>query len=113
MKKRFWIMLIVFTLLLPSLSGKASADTGPKPSVVLNFKGLEDEEYYVTLLADTQSTGPWSKSDSFRGSGDAEIWEKFNTYPADSGFFFLGFFPIAQIPIHLNGFTIHRPLLEF
>jgi len=91
-KKRFWVMLIFFILVIPGLSGNASADIGPKPSVVVDFKGLEAENYYVTLLADTKSTGPWSKSESFRGSGDEKVWGKFNTYPAGNSFFFLGYF---------------------
>ncbi len=38
----------------------ASADTGPKPSVVIDFNGLEGKTYYATLLSSVESTGPFS-----------------------------------------------------
>jgi hypothetical protein len=38
----------------------AYADTGPKPSVAVDFKGLENETYYATLLSQTASTGPFN-----------------------------------------------------
>ena len=59
-KKRILPLLICICVgfaLFPVASG---ADMGPKPSVVIDFKGLEDEDYYVTLLSKTDSTGPYS-----------------------------------------------------
>lgn len=91
MKKRFWAAAMLFVLLIFIFPVTASADTGPKPSVVVSFRGLENEKYYVTLLSDTDSTGPWSKSETFEDRyGDEKVWEKFNTYSDDDGFFFLG-----------------------
>jgi len=90
MKRRIWAVMLFFVLLIPMFTVTASADIGPKPSVTLSFKGLEDEKYYVTLLADTDSTGPWSKNGLFRDSyGDVKVWEKFKTYSDSDGFFFL------------------------
>ena len=47
-KLMFPILLLVFIFPLT-----AYADTGPKPSVVIDIKGLEDEDYYVTLLSES------------------------------------------------------------
>ncbi|HWQ76675.1 MAG TPA: hypothetical protein VN441_15320 [Syntrophomonas sp.] len=93
MKKRLWVCVLIVAILIPVLSVTALADTGPKPSVVVSFKGLEQESYSVTLLSDKDSTGPWSKSDRYETYyGDETIWEKFNTYSDADGFYFLGCF---------------------
>jgi hypothetical protein len=93
MKKRLLLVVLVVAVLLPALSGTASADMGPKPSVVVYFKGLEQEHYYVTLLSDKESTGPWSKSDTFKPwYENKEIWKKLNAYEDTDGFYFLGCF---------------------
>lgn len=93
MKKRLWVYVLIIAILVPVLSVTALADTGPKPSVVVNFKGLEQENYSVTLLSDKASTGPWSKGKEYTESyGNETIWEKFNAYPDADGFYFLGCF---------------------
>lgn len=65
---------------------------GPKPSVVIDFKGLENEKYYVTLLSEVSSTGPHSAIDEHRNNqryhkGDEgyKIWEKFASYKDKDG----------------------------
>jgi hypothetical protein len=60
----------------------------------VSFKGLENEKYFVTLLAaDIDSIGPWSKDNLYRDSyGDAKVWGKFNTYSDSDGLFFLNHF---------------------
>lgn len=76
----------------------AAADTGPKPSITVTPEGLGEEACYLTLLSQTETTGPWSKYDSFAVSrdsyGDPEadeaIWTAFNDYQDADGFFFLG-----------------------
>ncbi len=97
MKKRMFVFLICMVLLIPLLSISASADAGPKPSVVLEFKGLKNQTYYVTLLSKTSSTGPYSayngKNDKYYGSEDKRaIWEKFVAYRDTDGFYFLQYF---------------------
>lgn len=57
--KRRGAFLIAILLLLfrPAV---ASADMGPKPYVKISFCGMEDQTYYVALLAEN-GTGPWWK----------------------------------------------------
>lgn len=99
MKKKltyiFLIAMVIF-LLVPM---KAFADMGPKPSVVLNFKGLEGEKYYVTLLSETDSTGPYSilTNESYsakysEGHKDYDIWKTFISYDDPDGYYFLQYF---------------------
>ncbi len=38
----------------------AKADIGPKPSVVIDFNGLDEKTYYATLLSSEKSTDPFS-----------------------------------------------------
>ena len=50
-------------LLMVLLGTYAFADFGPKPSVVVEFTGAENQEYYVTLVArEDQLGGPYHLS---------------------------------------------------
>jgi hypothetical protein len=77
-----------------------NADTGPKPSVVISFEGLENEKYYVTLLSESPTTGPHRVYDGesnpkqfFYGEDEEKrIWQKFVSYEDEDGFYFLQFF---------------------
>lgn len=100
MKKRLFVCLLLVALLLPLLAGTVSADCGPKPSVKIAFKGLEDETYYVTLLSKAPSTGPWSWEpdityDSLNQENwftDKSAWEAFHSYADADGYYFLEYF---------------------
>lgn len=98
MKKRllaFFCIVVIMTI----MGTTVYADIGPKPSIVIDFKGLENENYYVTLLSEKPSTGPHSAlgkhSDIPRyNKEDAEynIWEKFQAYEDNDGYYFLQYF---------------------
>lgn len=98
-KKRILPLLICICVgfaLFPVASG---ADMGPKPSVVIDFKGLEDENYYVTLLSKTDSTGPYSaitKEPGYTmyesGDEDYDVFLKFAGYEDGDGYYFLQYF---------------------
>ena len=61
--KKFMTLLLCSIVVLVSFPMTARADFGPKPSVQIDFKGLEDELCYGTLLSDRESTGPSSAWD--------------------------------------------------
>ncbi len=80
----------------------AYADMGPKPSVVVTFDGLGDEECYGTLLSKSESTGPSSVWDGTEDNAmhnenerfyyldfDYDIWKAFVEYDDLDGFYFL------------------------
>ena len=90
---------VVLSLLLVCLLPLwAAADTGPKPSIEVTPLDFGEEVCYLTLLSQTETTGPWSKYESFAASrdsyGDPEadevIWTAFNDYEDADGFYFLG-----------------------
>ena len=86
-----FVLLVLAFALLPVT---AAADMGPKPSVTVDFQGLEGEVYYATLLSNVESTGPWSVGGGHSGEKtgvDGEAWESFRDYPEKDGFYFLGF----------------------
>ena len=102
MKRRFFL----FALLLALLTGTASADCGPKPSVRVAVTGLEGQECYGTLLSREPSTGPESAWDGegdqphysqdwdYYSEGEApeEIvarWQAFQNYEDTEGYYFL------------------------
>lgn len=92
MKKIKYItyMLLAFILIFTPIT--AQADIGPKPSVVIEFEGLEQEEYYVTLLSEKDSTGPWSAgNDYYDYMGDKSAFDKFCEYEDSDGYYFLSF----------------------
>ena len=98
MKRRLFCGSILALLLVCLLPLWAAADTGPKPSITVTPEGFGEDVCYLTLLSQTETTGPWSKQESFAASkdsyGDPEadeaIWTAFNDYQDAEGFFFLG-----------------------
>ncbi|MFZ7103591.1 MAG: hypothetical protein ACOWWO_13185 [Peptococcaceae bacterium] len=93
----FTVLCMIFFLTM--LPAAALADIGPKPSVVLDFAGLENERYYVTLLSEKASTGPYSAIDAYPDrqrvhpdTENYEIWEKFASYDDEDGYYFLQYF---------------------
>ncbi len=92
--KKLTCLLILAVIIVFSVPITASADTGPKPSVVINFENLGDTLCYATLLSKTPSTGPASAWD---GDEDnihlynlsRDIWQAFQDYEDFDGFYFL------------------------
>ena len=92
--KKIYRIFICFTLFLAffSMPLTANADTGPKPSVVVNFDGIDDQVYYATLLSERESTGPWSLgNDYYDYMGDESVFWKFSEYEDSDGYYFLSF----------------------
>lgn len=74
----------------------ARADMGPKPSVRIEFTGIEGETYYGTLLSKHESTGPssaWDGNPEYAacepGEEGYDIWLKFIEYQDGDGYYFL------------------------
>ncbi len=95
MKKKLFCVFVTAVLLFSLLPLAVSADTGPKPSVRVDIRGIEGE-YYVTLLSYHSSNGPmsvWNGNESyaFYHEGDAgyDIWKKFVEYKDADGYYFL------------------------
>ena len=61
MKKRWCSILTALLLLLPLAAMPASADAGPKPSVVVELTGLEGRTCWGTLLSQQEGTGPYGR----------------------------------------------------
>ena len=59
MKRKVFAFLLCFVLVM-AMPITARADMGPKPSVRIEFTGIEGETYYGTLLSKHNSTGPAS-----------------------------------------------------
>ena len=72
----------------------ASADMGPKPSVVIDFEGLSGQIYYVTLLSSVASTGPYSafRSNYYGEEKDYPAFLKFIDFEDIDGYYFLQYF---------------------
>lgn len=84
---------LLASLLLLTVSPPAFADMGPKPSVTLRLYIYNDQNYAVTLLGNTESTGPWSAPSAYGDwMGSREVWEAFQAYDAPEGYYFLGYF---------------------
>ena len=98
MKRRLFCGSILALFLVCLLPLWAAADTGPKPSITVTPEGFGEDVCYLTLLSQTETTGPWSKQESFAASkdsyGDPEadeaVWTAFNDYQDAEDFFFLG-----------------------
>lgn len=96
MKKKSAQIVVCVLLLLAVFPISARADTGPKPSVQVDFTDMTDEVYYVTLLSKEYSTGPATAYNGNPASAhyqadseDYAIWEKFVNYSDSDGYYFL------------------------
>lgn len=112
------LTLLTFVLLTPAFlrteTMKASADTGPKPSVRVTFENMGDELCYGTLLSKTPSTGParaWDGTENgkyiYEGSDEA-VWRAFTEFKDEDGFYFLQWFWRADENKALN-WTYYPP----
>lgn len=112
------LTLLTFVLLAPAFlrteTMKASADTGPKPSVRVTFENMGDELCYGTLLSKTPSTGPtraWDGTEDgkliFNGANET-VWRAFTEFKDEDGFYFLQWFRRADENKALN-WTYYPP----
>lgn len=106
------LTFLTFVLLAPAFLRtepmKASADTGPKPSVRVTFENMGDELCYGTLLSKTPSTGPaeaWDGTEDgkyFFNGADETVWRAFVEFKDEDGFYFLQWFWRADEKKTLN-----------
>lgn len=106
------LTFLTFVLLAPAFlrteTMKASADTGPKPSVSVTFENMGDELCYGTLLSKTPSTGPaeaWDGTEDgkyFFNGADETVWRAFVEFKDEDGFYFLQWFWRADEKKTLN-----------
>lgn len=112
------LIFLTFVLLAPAFlrteTMKASADTGPKPSVRVTFENMGDELCYGTLLSKTPSTGParaWDGTEDgkyiYEGADEA-VWRAFTEFKDEDGFYFLQWFWRADENKALN-WTYYPP----
>lgn len=93
MKKRIASVLLIMLLLVPLFCFSSSADTGPKPSVTVNIRGIENETYYVTLLSEEEGTGPWYVDSTYCDYyGPKDVWKAFCEYKDSDGYYFINCF---------------------
>ncbi len=94
MKRCLKRIVPVVLILSIVFSFTAFADTGPKPSVVIELVGLDGKECYGTLLSSRESYGPnraWREGEEMYAyhEDDPDIWRKFVDYKDTDGYFFL------------------------
>lgn len=94
MKEKLTQLIFVFLCLIMMFPIGISADTGPKPSVRIQFKNMDDELCYGTLLSKEESTGParaWDGEEENINLDfvDRDIWEAFVNYEDSDGYYFL------------------------
>ena len=97
MKRKLFTLLLAIVVFAGIIPLTVYADMGPKPSVNLQFDGLENQLYYITLLSKAESTGPYTAGvyhtppDDYQGT-DAAAWAAFTQYQDADGFYFLQHF---------------------
>ena len=95
MKRKMFALLMCLVIVM-AMPITARADIGPKPSVRIEFTGIEGETYYGTLLSKHESTGPasaWNGNPEYAhyepGEEGYDIWLKFVEYQDSDGYYFL------------------------
>jgi len=87
-----WLACFVVIIICFAVPVTVKADMGPKPSVVIEVVGFEEKEYYMTLLSERDSTGPWSHGDGYYDyMGEEWVFEAFENYEDKDGYYFLSF----------------------
>lgn len=94
MKEKFSQLIFVFLCILMLFPVGVSGDTGPKPSIRIQFKNMGDELCYGTLLSKEESTGParaWDGEEENINLDfvDRDIWEAFVNYEDSDDYYFL------------------------
>ena len=94
MKRKLSQLIFVFLCMIMIFPIGVSGDTGPKPSVRIQFKNMDDELCYGTLLSKEESTGParaWDGKEENINLDfvDRDIWEAFVNYEDSDGYYFL------------------------
>lgn len=92
--RRVCFTLFVSVVILLFSVFPVNADTGPKPSVVVNFELPDNEECYATLLSATEQLGPASAWDgteegAYYDESEYEIWKAFVDFEDTDGYFFV------------------------
>lgn len=97
----FCVMFLVM-----AFPAAASADVGPKPSIVIDFEGITGQTYYATILSKAASNGPFSAlsrsvlddpninpRDLFGGDEqEYPIFVKFFEFQDTDGYYFMDLF---------------------
>lgn len=111
----YLLVLLMFVLLAYQ---SIWADVGPKPSVRVEIEGLGPEEYYyVTLLSEYDSTGPyqaykdgWSSYEAYEDDPKlAQIGQKFVDYQDPDGFYFLQMMRMVNQAYPFFAWTYYPP----
>ena len=86
------LKLLTILLFFSIFISGAYADVGPKPSVNIEIKGLEEgKTYYVTLLSKVESTGPYSVGNEPRDEDCRPGFEKFTELKDKDGYYFISY----------------------
>ena len=107
MKKRILSIFAIVCLAMSFTTVPVKADVGPKPSVHIRFENEPGEPYYVTLLSDQSTYGPWSAGGSDSSIKDPEINAFFNEYKDPDGFYYIG--NVAQVTDGSYSWTYYPP----
>lgn len=95
MKKLKKILILSLLLIFSLGPTKAFADVGPKPSVNIEINNLpSDRDFYITLLAKEESTGPYSVGKHLSTHNEDELlpgYEKFKEIKDKDGYNFLAY----------------------
>lgn len=97
MKNKITRFLIVLIQVIMFMSAAVFADTGPKPTVTVEFINMGNKICYGTLLYEHESTGPasaWNVEEDDipqypEDSMDMKVWRAFTQYKDNDGFFYL------------------------
>lgn len=95
------VLVFLFTLIFLISSLTLYSDAGPKPGLRIDIRGLENQNYYTTLLSTRKMSGPHTAVDKESlvpydlesdYDEDFDVYLKFVEYPKPEGYYFLQYF---------------------
>ena len=115
--KRTTLVLLFIIIIGFAFPLIAYADVGPKQAVTVDFKGLDGETYYATLLSRESTTGPYrvinedepySAISSREETENPAVFKKFVEYKDKDGLYFIQFMQNCSETHRLN-WSYHPP----
>ncbi|RRD96398.1 hypothetical protein EII17_00075 [Clostridiales bacterium COT073_COT-073] len=97
--------------------GLIYADVGPKPSLHIEVKGVEEEAYYVTAFSSKDSNGPLQATESkqqyasseYLETQEGKAWLRFHEYSLIDDFYFLPHMEKCDSSDNLFSWTYRPP----
>ncbi|NLB61114.1 MAG: hypothetical protein GX802_01610 [Clostridiales bacterium] len=103
MKKKVFCLIVCCVIILSFQAKSSLADFGPKPYLIIDFKGIEGEDYYITFLSEKDSPHQIIKEDNKY----YDLYQKFANFTDTDGYRFTYYFiHLTKSHFEIKGYEV-------